>query len=701
MFDNNNVMSYSQGDMELNCPQPMVAVNGAFKRYTSKSPILLRGFSMTVPTGAIYGLLGPSGCGKTTLLNCIVGNRRLDSGQVTLGITKRKELGYMPQEVALNEEFTIEETFFFYGKLFDMSRAQVKMRMKELLTFFDLPTEGFIGELSGGQQRRVSFAVALLHNPQLLILDEPTVGVDPVLCSRIWDALVKMALEEKKTIIITTHYIEEARQCQLIGLMRGGVLLAEEPPLTLMASHNCNTLEQVFLELSQKQHEASNKSNEDLTESDTDYKKMANQHFQPPLISSQMWKKSRFSAQLFKNVVWMKRNVPIMMFLLFLPFLLFTIYCSVFGKTPTGLSLGIVSEELGSLADCQANSTEQAFNYTDFNCYFDKPLSCLYFEHLKDNDFNLIEYNKLETGQTALERNKVWGLLHFTRNYTIAVLERIDYGFDTAESVVRDGTVDVRLDMSDHVIGTSLQRMLLTTYNNFIGEVYEACGSIAEAGKIPIKYNEPIYGGSDPLFSYTTLPGYLMSFSFYLPMLFTSGAIMLEKLSGLMERKMIAGMTMLEIVTAHAVVQIFILFCQTGIIFYTAYGIFDNPVEGDLYLLILLTFINEIAGMCYGFMLSEIHDSDTNCSYAGTGTVLALFMTTGTLWPMEGAHPIMRAAMWVLPVNAAVTSYHSIALRGYSISNPVVYRGFLSTLAWCAFFAIGAILINRVRKGVR
>lgn len=129
-----------------------------------------------------------------------------------------KRVGYMPQEIALYAEFSIKETMMYFGWIFGMQTPEIIERLHFLLNFLDLPSENrLVKNLSGGQQRRVSFAVALMHDPELLILDEPTVGVDPLLRQSIWNHLVHITKAGQKTVIITTHYIEEARQAHTVS----------------------------------------------------------------------------------------------------------------------------------------------------------------------------------------------------------------------------------------------------------------------------------------------------------------------------------------------------------------------------------------------------------------------------------------------------------------------------------------------------
>ena len=155
---------------------------------------VLKNLSMTVPRGSIYGLLGASGCGKTSLIRCILGMLKFSTGEISVfghrpgsaeSSVPGSGVGYMPQEITLYEDLTINETLRYFASLFGLSRAQVKERSQFLIDFLELPDPNrLVRNLSGGQRRRVSLATALIHKPPLLILDEPTVGVDPILRQR-------------------------------------------------------------------------------------------------------------------------------------------------------------------------------------------------------------------------------------------------------------------------------------------------------------------------------------------------------------------------------------------------------------------------------------------------------------------------------------------------------------------------------------
>ena len=264
MDDERSISSMTPG-MQTPSKASKVAVDVRDVTFTygfgKKSLLTLKKINVSVPQGKIYALLGSSGCGKTTLLRCVLGRLQPQSGLIRVfGQEPGSEyspvpgpgVGYMPQELALFPDFTIKETLRYFGQLYRMSAKDIKARTKFLITLLHLPEKSrLVSQLSGGQQRRVSLASALVHHPPLLILDEPTVGVDPVLRKAIWEHLDALCREDGLTVIITTHYIEEARTAETVGLMRFGRLLVQSNPEELLTHHGLPTLEAVFLKLCQ------------------------------------------------------------------------------------------------------------------------------------------------------------------------------------------------------------------------------------------------------------------------------------------------------------------------------------------------------------------------------------------------------------------------------------------------------------------
>lgn len=217
-------------------------------------------FTLEVHKGEIYGLLGPNGAGKTTVIKMLCSLLNPTSGKAYIFKKKIPDksiaplIGYMPQETALYLGLTVHQLLQFYGEIFGLDRTTIKEREKTLLSFVDLEKwkKSLISTLSSGMRHRISLACALIHEPSLLFLDEPTVGVDPELRVSFWEHF--RALKEKRvTILITTHYMDEAQHCDTIGFMRRGELIAEGPPQELLKKTGTNSLEDAFVEFSRKE----------------------------------------------------------------------------------------------------------------------------------------------------------------------------------------------------------------------------------------------------------------------------------------------------------------------------------------------------------------------------------------------------------------------------------------------------------------
>lgn len=216
----------------------------------------LRGLDLQIRPGEIYGLLGPNGSGKTTFIRCVAGLLRPEAGTLTvLGGTPRAavsagRVGYMTQAPALYGELSVNENLRFFAALQGVPHSDD--RIEEALRTVDLldRRHSVVNTLSGGMRTRVSLAATLLHRPSLLLLDEPTVGVDPLLRQEFWTHFRKLA-SSGTTMLVSSHVMDEASRCDRLGLIRGGVVLAEGTASELVSRAGARDLEGAFLALAE------------------------------------------------------------------------------------------------------------------------------------------------------------------------------------------------------------------------------------------------------------------------------------------------------------------------------------------------------------------------------------------------------------------------------------------------------------------
>jgi ABC-2 type transport system ATP-binding protein len=240
----------------MSTPAEAVSVDGLAKSFGAIRA--LDGVSLTVRSGEIYGLLGPNGAGKTTLIRSLVGLITADAGTVTVlghrlpdrGVLA--EVGYMPQSPALYADLSVEENVRFFAAVHDLERHAAAQSAADALELVDLSSRrrSVVATLSGGMRQRVSLACALVHRPRLLLLDEPTVGVDPQLRAELWQRFSTMS-GEGTTIIVSSHVMDEAERCGRLGLVRFGRMLAEGTSDELRRLAGVERLEDAFLVLSE------------------------------------------------------------------------------------------------------------------------------------------------------------------------------------------------------------------------------------------------------------------------------------------------------------------------------------------------------------------------------------------------------------------------------------------------------------------
>eukprot|EP00090_Calanus_glacialis_P008173 TRINITY_DN16497_c0_g1_i1.p1 TRINITY_DN16497_c0_g1~~TRINITY_DN16497_c0_g1_i1.p1 ORF type:complete len:734 (+),score=117.42 TRINITY_DN16497_c0_g1_i1:53-2254(+) len=672
---------------------------------------ILDGLSMRVEKGAVYALLGPSGCGKTTLLSCILGRKSLESGIISVfgGTPGDRSIGlpgplvgFMPQDICLFMQFTVKETFQYFGRLQKMNMETLEKKQIVLLDMLDLPEPSrSVSGLSGGQKRRLSFAVALLHNPKLLILDEPTVGVDPLVRARIWSHLKSLS-QSGVTIIITTHYVEEARDANTVGIMRNGRLLAQESPRTLMEKHQAQTLEKVFLclcqDLEQSQYDETRMNvktqslqsvsvgqNESVQSSNVNL--LQKKKKEKKNVSLTLPSLSNTAALCMKNWITMKRNFLLLLFVFFLPGLILLINCITIGHSPINLPIGLVNYE----SDCSENYYISNCEANLLGCYFKQSLN-------KSETVNLISYTNESEAIRDTEAALLRGMIVIPEHFSTSVLKRIlsDWRFDhfiyyygvEDKDVGKFDKISLSLDASDPQLALFVTKAVTEALDSFTKEVSELCkedlGDIIDLSILSV--GDPLLGDEDTDFREFITPGITALTIFFLAMALTSESFIAERSQGLLERSWIIGVLPVEILASYMLSQFVVLVVQAAITIITVFAVFQIPSHGPIAWIAVLTVFQGLAGMSFGFFLSTICNTSMDAIKMAIGACLPHMLLTGIIWPLEGMPPWMRSLVWYLPHTASVRGMRDIMLRGWGVEASSVLQGMAISSAWILLF---------------
>lgn len=236
--------------------EKIISVTNLTKEFGSFTAV--KSISFEVYKGEIFGFLGANGAGKTTAMKMLIGISKPSSGEAfvagfdvkTNSEMVKKSIGYMSQKFSLYDDLTIKENITFFGGIYGLSKAKIKQKTTELVDELALHevADQVVGSLPLGWKQKLSFSVALLHEPKIVFLDEPTGGVDPITRRQFWEMIYAQA-HKGTTIFVTTHYMDEAEYCDRVSVMVEGTIEALDTPKNLKSKYNVASMNEVFLKL--------------------------------------------------------------------------------------------------------------------------------------------------------------------------------------------------------------------------------------------------------------------------------------------------------------------------------------------------------------------------------------------------------------------------------------------------------------------
>ncbi|XP_027199349.2 ABC transporter G family member 20-like [Dermatophagoides pteronyssinus] len=683
---------------------------------------ILRNFCARIPYGQIYALLGPSGGGKTTLLKLILGRLKMQQGTISvLGMTPgeaNSTISFMPQEVGLCDNLTINQTLKYFKLIYRISNEEFYARRKELTTLTNLPNGNMlVRELSGGTKRRLSIAVSLINSPNLVILDEPTVGIDALLRNQIWDYLVSKAAEGM-TMIIVTHYIEEAVNAGRVGLMRNGALLAEDNPQRLMSIHGEANLEAVFLKLCCYEDKGLNLSTSDLQNQSYQNQKttkinpyfcphhysIANHHHNPDeifiipnkfdknfecsvsncssLSSTPSWR-TLFNTSLLTIKLWILltliyRNLNkfacsyFSIIIVLLPATQALIFCLAVSKDITLIPAAVYNEEP--------------------NPGYGK----LFIDAMKSVRGHLIQpkfYNSLEEATNTIQRREAIGAIWISENYTDAIDIRIEDGLSADNETIEDSTIRIFIDNSYYILSIEFYTTLLQSFGDFSRQLFHS--KYMDLLEVPIKMEKTALS-EDYRFKDYFMPGYFLLFLYISQITIASLTLNKERKDGLFERSLIAGVSHELVFFSHIITSLVISIVQLWFLDIIAFALFDNPSNSSYWLKFSLLLLESLNAMSLGFVISSSINSEISCLVLVWFITIPQCLSAGVLWPLESLSQPFNYLFYLWPLSIPVKTIRHIMLQGWDLSNIHVQYGFLSIgIPMILFFYIALIIFKR------
>ncbi|KAJ6230086.1 hypothetical protein M0813_07311 [Anaeramoeba flamelloides] len=731
-IDSNEFQSENETQPTLQDDEYVIKTENLFGGYDERKPFI-HDLNLNVKKGEIYSLLGPSAAGKTTLLKLILGLLLKMKGKISVfgeepSLSLGPKIGYMPQDLSLYEQGTAQQVLRFFGTLNGVDKDKTNSRIKTLMEFLQLPKTGrTMSQLSGGQRRRVSLAIALLHEPDLLILDEPTVGVDPLLRQKIW-GLMRSLTKKGVTVIITTHYIEEAIDGDAVGFIRNGTIIEEGNPYDLMKKHKCNTLEDTFLTLCKKKDKEGLLGDESEKEQEYEYKaeikdpqsvseteflikdressdssstESSDQEKSKNIISENekknqaTKKKKKRKMKLDPKKIWAITKIKYQVFIAYKIILLFSIALPTLlvlassvavGKSPHNLKFAVVNEDEGLVAPEMLNQLPSL----ELN---DGPLN-LGEEFVKElqtrnkNSSSILQvktkYKTLESAREAIEKGDIWGMLYVPKHFTFGLFLRF-YACSKNHTVIEWSIGSLYMDMSNAEIGLTIVEEI---DNTFVAVGDRLLKNSKNQLQLPYNIEKPIYGKLHPKYKDFVTPGIMIMVGFSFPMFLGSIGMVREAMLGVTSRIWATGTGRFEMILGNVTAITLLLLLQLAVLFPSVIYGFKVPMEGSIFYVLLDIFSLGLFGQSLGALIGFLATHEFQAMIYAFLLFFINYSLAGSIWPALAQPQWLYKITQFLPTSRAVLISRSVMSKGWGFKHQQVWFSFVIVFLWLIIFVL-------------
>ncbi|XP_074601931.1 ABC transporter G family member 20-like [Brevipalpus obovatus] len=652
-------------------------------------------YSIQIPNGSVYALIGPSGCGKTTFLRTLFGLQLTSAGQLYLfGLPagdKRvaipgHDIGYMPQNDSLCDELSIREIVSYYGYLYGMSRKEMSVRSQYLIKSLNILNENqLVRSLSGGERRRIAFIGAVINSSRLIVLDEPTVGCDPIISEFMWQYLRQLTSQKGCTIVLTTHYLEESRRADQIGCMRDGQILCQGEPKQILHRFGASSIEDAFAIMYQKDglrrkfdsHQSSNnwpRKEEDKLVSIVGPRQGGDSML--PSVAQKMDKESSldrflnhcsiFMGIFYKSFlrylhykIFVMGSISVILFLVML-----TALC--LGSTPKGLKIGLIDYDRSNLS--------QAFlNRIDTQMIVLIP--------------NIKSYHE---AQKLVQQNRLTGFIEIFENLSDSLrcffMKKQSYcSYTRSTSIVYTG------NSVDLIVYQSIDHLLDASFQNASQDFAKILDIDPAYARRPIEVKQPMGASSDPEDLYNVRNFYLPVFTIFwssVSVLMMSAFIFhLDVKPSVFEHTRAIGGTGTQVVIANFLICCIAPLISSYPVLLCVMHFFNAAGLNSLFLVWTLYMASSLCSIAIGFVFASFCKEPFYLLIGITAFVFGSMSICGHIRPVNVVPYFMLPLRYLAPYTVIADEVIRIGSLGIHWGEPSVLLMFFYSIIYliCCF----------------